>query len=281
MQVSRLDAQGFVHAAGDFLEAREAEHNLLLGLSGRLLANPNTYGEADPYFAVVEDGGRVITAALRTAPHPLVLAESDDPAGCVALAEDVHTVFADLPGVNGPPSAVGAFVAAWSALTGDGARLAISQRIYAADEVVAPRRVGGGMREAAEADRELVLDWIEAFMREAIPGESPEVTGFLERNAADPDGRLVLWDDGGPVSVAACGAATPHGIRIGPVYTPPELRGRGYASVLTAELTRQLLAGGRDFCFLYTDLANPTANSIYQQIGYRPVTDAEMWRFER
>ena len=138
------------------------------------------------------------------------------------------------------------------------------------------------MREAAPEDRELVLDWVRAFLREAIPGDSPEsADGFLEHNAADPDGRIVLWEDGGPVSIAACASRTPHGIRIGPVYTPPEHRRRGYASALTAELTGQLLAGGRDFCFLYTDLANPTANSIYRQIGYRPVTEVEQWRFER
>ena len=281
MQVTRLDAEGFLRAAGGFLGAREAEHNLLLGLTGRLLGNPHRYGADDPYFAVVEDAGRVVTAALRTPPHNLVLAETDDPAAYAALAEDAHGVFDELPGVSGPASTIGAFVAAWGALTGAGARRAMSQRIYEATEVIRPSQVGGGMRDAGDGDRELALDWVRAFLREAIPEDSPEdAAGFLERNAADPDGRLVLWDDGSPVSIAGCGAATPRGIRIGPVYTPPELRGRGYASALTAELTGQLLAGGRDFCFLYTDLANPVANSIYHRIGYRPVADVELWRFE-
>jgi hypothetical protein len=155
----------------------------------------------------------------------------------------------------------------------------MSQRIYEATEVIARPPVGGAMRAAGEQDRELVLDWLRAFMLEVIPEDSPEdAAGFLERNAADPAGRLVLWDDG--VSIAGCGGPTPRGIRVGPVYTPPELRGRGYASALTAELTGQLLAGGRDFCFLFTDLANPVSNSIYARIGYRPVTDVELWRFE-
>jgi predicted GNAT family acetyltransferase len=81
--------------------------------------------------------------------------------------------------------------------------------------------------------------------------------------------------------VSSFGGATPSGIRIGPVYTPPELRGRGYASALVAELTRRLIAGGRQFCFLFTDLANPTSNSIYQRVGYRPVTDVNLWVFEQ
>ena len=282
MKVTRLDAEGFVRAAGDFLAASEAEHNLLLGLSGRLVGNPNLYGEENPYLAVVEDGGRVVTAALHTPPHNVVLAETDDPAAYAALAADVREVFDALPGVSGPSSTIGAFVSAWAALTGAAARQAMSQRIYEASEVIAPRPVGGAMREGGAGDRRLVLDWVDAFMREAMPDdEGPEdAAGFYKRNAADPDARLVLWDDGAPVSLAACGAPTPRGIRIGPVYTPPELRGRGYASALTAELTRDLLAGGREFCFLYTDLANPTSNSIYQRIGYRPVTDVEMWRFD-
>jgi len=81
------------------------------------------------------------------------------------------------------------------------------------------------------------------------------------------------------VSIAGYGGPTPNGIRIGPVYTPPDLRGRGYASALTARLTQTLLDGGRRFCFLFTDLANPTSNSVYQRIGYRPVTDVDLWRF--
>jgi uncharacterized protein len=89
----------------------------------------------------------------------------------------------------------------------------------------------------------------------------------------------VLWEDEEAVSLAGWGGRTPNGIRIGPVYTPPELRRRGYASALTAELTAMLLRD-RSFCFLFTDLANPTSNSIYQRIGYEPVTDIDEWIFE-
>ena len=89
----------------------------------------------------------------------------------------------------------------------------------------------------------------------------------------------MLWEhDGRVVSLAGHAGETPNGARVGPVYTPPELRGRGYASALTAALTEQLLERLR-FCFLFTDLANPTSNSIYQRIGYRPVTDITLWRF--
>ncbi len=60
--------------------------------------------------------------------------------------------------------------------------------------------------------------------------------------------------------------------RIGPVYTPPEHRGHGYASAAVAEISRRFLAAGSRPC-LFTDQANPVSNRIYQAIGYRPVVD--------
>jgi predicted GNAT family acetyltransferase len=95
------------------------------------------------------------------------------------------------------------------------------------------------------------------------------------------DRRFWLWEDGGaPVSLVGGGSRTPNGVRIGPVYTPPEQRGRGYASSLTAAVSQRLLDEGRRFCFLYTNLANPTSNRIYLTIGYRPVADALMVAFD-
>jgi hypothetical protein len=88
-----------------------------------------------------------------------------------------------------------------------------------------------------------------------------------------------LWDDEGAVSVAASGGPTPNGIRIGPVYTPPELRRRGYASAVTAATSQAELDRGRRFIFLFTDLSNPTSNKIYQQIGYEPVIDVDQLTF--
>ena len=79
--------------------------------------------------------------------------------------------------------------------------------------------------------------------------------------------------------MAGVGGLTPHGIRIGPVYTPPELRGHGYASNLVAGVTQRQLDAGRDYVFLFTDLANPTSNKIYQDIGYQPVNDIDEWDF--
>jgi predicted GNAT family acetyltransferase len=137
------------------------------------------------------------------------------------------------------------------------------------------------MREAVPADVPVVLDCVRAFADEAL-GDAPQVEDAetsYRRREADPDGAWLLWDDGGPVSLAAYGNPTPTGTRVGPVYTPPELRGRGYATSLVAELTTERLASGLAFCFLFTNLANPTSNAIYARIGYEPVADWDQWGF--
>ena len=68
-------------------------------------------------------------------------------------------------------------------------------------------------------------------------------------------------------------------MRVGPVYTPPEDRGHGWASALVAEGTQWLLDEGREWVCLYTDLSNPTSNRIYQAIGYEPVLDFDQYEF--
>ena len=91
----------------------------------------------------------------------------------------------------------------------------------------------------------------------------------------DPSAAFWLWEDTDvPVSASGYGGKTLNGIRIGPVYTPPQHRGRGYATSLVAAQSQWLLDSGYRFCFLYTDLANPTSNAVYQRIGYRQVAES-------
>jgi uncharacterized protein len=273
-------ADGFLAHAGEFLEAREAQHNLMLGLSSRLRVTPLMYGEP-PYFAVVEDDARVIGVTMRTPPHNLIVSELDDERAIPQLVDDARSSFGSLPGVVGPKEPAGWFAEAWRAVTGVEARIEVAQRAFRADHVEAPSGVPGRMRDYERGDRELAARWMDAFAEEALP-EAPPGTSedFVDRREEDPDGGIVLWEDEGrTVSMAGFGGRTANGIRIGPVYTPPELRGRGYASALTAALTQRLLDGGLRFCFLFTDLANPTSNSIYQRIGYEPVGDVDLWTF--
>jgi uncharacterized protein len=140
--------------------------------------------------------------------------------------------------------------------------------------------VPGRLRAATTADRDLLVTWVDAFVTEAAPEPGPfDAEEWVEHLFASPLRGAYLWEDGGPVSLACSGGPTPNGARIGPVYTPPERRGHGYASAATAALSELLLERGRRFCFLFTDLANPTSNHIYQAIGYQPVCDVDIYHF--
>jgi predicted GNAT family acetyltransferase len=281
MDVDRLkDTDEFLARAGEFLLAREAVHNLPLGLCSGLRKRPLMFGE-EPYFAVALDGGRVVAATMRTPPHNLILTEVDDPGALEPLAEDAHSAFGSLPGVGGPREPVGRFAEIWQARTGAQAEISMRLRIYEAEETRPPEGVPGRMRPYEDRDRELVIAWMDAFVDEAMTEPPPDTSEeWLERRLDNRDSGILIWEvDGEAVSMGGYGGETPNGNRIGPIYTPPELRRRGYASALTAALTQMLLDGGRRFCFLFTDLANPTSNSIYQQIGYRPVADVDQWKF--
>jgi len=281
LQVERhASPEEFLERAESFLAPREAEHNLMFGLLSRLRRNPLAYGTA-PYFATISTAGGVVAAAMRTPPYNLILSEVDDERACDAIAADAFDVYGSIRGVLGPVAPAARFVRTWEALTGAQGRFARGQRTYRAERAERPVGVPGSMRAYTEADRTLVLEWLEAFFDEAMGDEAVQTAeGTLKGKLEDPDGALVLWQDREPVSFAGYGGPTPNGIRIGPVYTPPELRRRGYATALTAELTAALLRDRR-FCFLFTDLANPTSNSIYQKIGYEPVTDVDEWVFDQ
>jgi predicted GNAT family acetyltransferase len=281
MKATRLErADAFLVRAGPFLAAHEAEHNLVLGLLGRLTVEPRPYG-LDPTFVIAEDAGSVVGCLLRTPPHGVVLSRFDSPAAVDAVAAEVIDMHPELPGALGPAEVSARFAEAWSRATGSEASLTIRQRIRAAAAVQGLPRAPGRMRRAGPADRETIVAWLRAFVDEALAGTRhvEDAEASYERRVVDPDGEWLLWDDGGAVSLAAYGNPTPSGVRVGPVYTPPEQRGRGYATSLVAELTAERLAAGRGNCFLFTDLANPTSDAIYARIGYEPVADWDQWAF--
>jgi uncharacterized protein len=274
--VQPTDVSEFLERAAPLL-VDEARHNLILGLAGTLRDEPSLYPERELWL--VEEGDAVVGAALRTPPYNLVLGDGSDEA-LQALAREAG---AGIPGAVGAVPEIDGFVAACAAHHGVTPAPRVQQGIYALDAVVPPPPPPGAPREATPADRELLVRWWGEFGIEALG----ELERDEEQNARSVDHRLTapgngiaVWELGGdPVSAVAYGSPTPTGIRIGPVYTPPEYRGRGYASALTAHVSAEQLAAGRSFCFLYTDLANPTSNKIYVAIGYRRVCDSVQYAF--
>ncbi len=273
------DVESFLAVAGDFLGAREAEHNLIFGIAASLREAPEQYTDA-PFLATVEAGGAVVAAAIQTPPFRLILSEIDDPAAIAALAAD--TLDRDLPGVLGPVGIVEAFVAARTAAGGPTATPGLSERILGLTAVRPPRHVSGASRLASPADRDLIRSWLDGFMHDAFGEADPaEVASMTDRWIAGRGRTLHLWEDGDPVSLCGIGGPTPDGIRIGPVYTPPASRGRGYASALVAAVSQAALDSGRRFCFLFTDAANATSNHIYEELGYEHVRDVRIYEFDR
>ncbi|HEY2208863.1 MAG TPA: GNAT family N-acetyltransferase [Gaiellaceae bacterium] len=282
MHAERLeDAAKFLTEAGPLLLADEARHNLILGIAGTIRDSPDVYPLRSLWL--VRKEGRPVAAAIRTPPYNLILARPESPLALEALADGIAE---ELPGVNGCVPEADAFAEIWAGRTGARARTNMRQGVYALERVQPLRAVPGSPRVATLDDRDLVLQWWIAFAEEVLHEGGPgreNAEAMVEQRLAAPGRGFLLWEDGGDVvSLAGWGGATPNGIRIGPVYTPPDLRGHGYATALTAELSQRLLDGdlfdgGRRFCFLYTDLANPTSNGIYERIGYvRAAESAEI-----
>lgn len=266
----------FLAAAGDYLAAREAEHNLMLGLCSTIGAHPEVYPVVR--FVVAFDGGRVAGAAMQTVPHNPILSEMD----AAVVPAIVAAVSSDVPGVLGPSAIARAFAEQVCARTGRAYAIDMRQRVFRLERVIAPRHAGGAWRLADPGDRELVASWIAAFHAETMPGTPPrdDPHAIADRWLRRVGKTIYLWHDRGEiVSFAGAGGDTPNGTRIGPVYTPPAHRGRGYASNVVAAATQHQLDAGRRFCFLFTDLANPTSNKIYQALGYAAVTDVDLYRF--
>jgi uncharacterized protein len=259
--------------AGTFLASRPVLHNLML----TLLHARATVAEPGRYWVVADpdaDGDGVVGVAFQS---PLDLPATVTPMPAHAVAALVAEIAGEvrLPGVNGEAVTAARFAGQWTEHAHAGARPVDGQRIYQVDEPVRPTAVAGTPRRAEPADRDLLIEWLAAFDQEAggFGGGDPE--GIVDRRL--PAGHFWIWHDDRPVSLAAHTDVVEGVARIQAVYTPPDLRGHGYAAASVAALSARLLEAGHG-CILFTDLANPTSNSVYRRIGYRAV--AECLRYE-
>jgi predicted GNAT family acetyltransferase len=276
------DVLAFYQKVEPFLMQDEVAHNLILGLCSTLILS-NIY-EEPPYLGYCEHEGEVVGVALRTPPHNLILSKMTTASAIEAFACDAYELYGALPGVTGLKETVAQFAHSWQKLTGQTPHLRRTMRSFRLDKVIPVHGVSGEYCPATDDDFELMTQWSMDFAAESLEAMAREDAekGSRERLASDPKVRgMRFWvDNGERVSMVGYGGLTPNGIRIGPVYTPPEYRRRGYASALTAAVSQEMLDNGRKFVSLYTDLSNPTSNHIYQTIGYRPVHDVDQYHFE-
>lgn len=273
-------AEAFLERTRAVLELNEAANSLMLGLCETLVAYPERYPAA-PCLKTVADEEGLVLAALMTPPHNLIVHHhrGDLWQGAGALVESVVHEGWPVPGVVGREEAAVVAAEVWAARTGSRACLVQRLRAYQLRQMAIPPPQQGRLRPAAEGDVDLVAAWYYAFQREIhrrVDDEQSRSVTSVRIGAGD----IFVWEDGRVVSIAMQNRPTRRGISVGLVYTPPELRGRGYATACVSELSRRLLASGWEFCALFADVANPTANGIYRRIGYEPVCDYHEVRFE-
>jgi uncharacterized protein len=271
MIVTRYEsAAAFLDVAQPMLMRAEAENNLLLGVAEGISRNPAA--AKNPYLATVGNETGVVACGVHIAPFKLVISRANrEP--IAALAHDVFEAVPQLEGVTGPSRSADDFSLAWSKLSGVEPMLGMRLRIHETRKVVEPGHSSapGHLRPATIADQSLLAKWTTAFVAEARIPEPVDAARVVENGIKR--GRLYVWDNTEPVSMAAWTGKTPSGVRINFVYTPREIRGKGYATACVKALTQQQLEQGNAFCWLYTDISGTSSSNIFKRIGYWPVSD--------
>src|SRR5215472_14018534 len=261
------DVGSYLATVDELLRSDPVGNTVLLTVLASLSRRgPMAFGDARPVLGWWSPDEVPRAAVLQTPPWPLLTtALPGDSAE--ELARELADRGVGLSAVNGREADATALAVAWRAVTGIDGRTLQRQRLYQLGALV-PR--DGAARIATAADATVIRRWLAAFAAET---GAPEAAGALVTDRLDR-GQLLFWELGGePVSLAGHTDVIAGVARVGPVYTPPDLRGRGYASGVTAAASELAISRGARSVILFADLANPTSNSLYRRLGYEPVED--------
>ena len=271
------DIQAFHADVHDALAAHEVVNNLPLGI---LIRGVNGEAKPDWFMARVEGAESSELVALMTPPWNLVLTSGnrDVPVDAISLLAQHMAEGGTLPpGVIAETALAECFARAFSEASGKKEEIAARQRLCRLDRVE-DVPVVGELRLSSLRDMHYLPFWMKAFTDECFHENAP-LDEASARYCVDRGMMYILEDGGQPVSMAGSSRQMPHGRAVGPVYTPPYLRGKGYATACVALLSRLILEKGNDYCALFTDLENPISNSIYQKIGYYLICDFREFKF--
>jgi GNAT superfamily N-acetyltransferase len=260
------DPSQVLEEAGAFLRREPVTHNLILSLLHLRVARPRP----GRYWMVMEDGlvsGVVFQSPLdfgaTITPMPLE--------AVVAVVDAITDRNVELPAVHGEAATAARFAGQWAERRKSAAAPTQGHRLYELTHVETVSAASGMMRQMEPRDRDLVLAWGFAFAQEiGEPGADP--------TAAVDSRSFFVWEDDDVCAMAAHTPPVENVVRVQYVYTPPPLRRRGYAGACVGELSRLLKARGHRV-ILFTNLENPTSNSIYRRIGYRAVQETLRYRF--
>jgi Predicted acetyltransferase len=276
-------ADDFLARAEDRLLEHEVANSLILGIAKNISRRPDAYAH-QPYMATVEEGDTLILAAVMTPPFHLILSSTnaDYTTALEILTLDLLNHQWSVTGVGAPTQLAADFARVWQEQTGASAQIETHERIFALHTVNPPATTPGALRLATVTDLPTVSAWVAAFFKEALPEQRQQIEDIQTYTRQRIDlGNFYVWalPDGQIVSLAGKTRPVVSVISVGPVYTPPDFRGKGYASNLVAVLSQHLLDEGWKSCSLFTDLANPISNHIYLRIGYDPVIDFDQYAF--
>ncbi|MGW3631744.1 GNAT family N-acetyltransferase [Streptomyces sp. NPDC005122] len=275
------DVDSFLARAGDFLRSRPGPHVMQLTWAERVRTRAaETFGTEAPVFGMLERAGAVQATFYRLPPRgfglsPLTPEQAD------ALAVRLAALGHSLPFVSADRSTAAAFAEAWQRHTGAtpkprGTRL----RLYRLGTLTPPEPMPAGRgRLLGEQDLEHVMFWCGEFANAV--GEDVSIDAGTWADTRFADKRYTLWEtpDGTGVSIAGMNPLIGGQIQVDVVYTPAELRGRGYAGAVAAEVSRAALTAGARDVVLFADQSNPTSNALYQRLGYRTLTDWAVYDF--
>jgi predicted GNAT family acetyltransferase len=276
------DVDTFYKQAYSFLIEREAENNLIFAILNTIRLNINIYGELTPLLIMIKKDDKIELISIQTPPFNLVLSYSDNLKSIEILISSLIQRNIHLPGVLGPKNLVQKFIDNWCQKRSVKSRLESNQRIYELKKVSKDALGKRMVVQSSQKYQDLILFWSKNFISEVFPNSAEETLKNIdERLKSDIEqGRFfLLLENNEVVSMARKAGKTPNGNLVNYVYTPPTLRRKGYATECVAYLSKHLLEEGNQFCFLFTDLANPISNSIYQRIGYKPVIDVDQFDF--
>ncbi len=257
------------------LELDEAANNVMLGsclgLKKRLSAK-----DPAPFLATVQDShANIALVAVMTLPLKMIIYDtqiSNTHEALEILATHIFKFEPNLSTVMAKPQISRMFAELFSKISGKKLQIQFEHRAYELKDVIHPTFTEGHLKQATLDDLELVTQWTYSFVKEALyEDDLPRAREIATRKTKAKE--IYLWVIGKPVSMAASARPTKNVIAVNTVYTPPENRGNGYASACVATLSQKLLDSGYKSCVLFTDLANPTSNKIYINIGYKPVAD--------
>jgi GNAT superfamily N-acetyltransferase len=268
------DPAALLDRAGSFLESDPLRHNVLCTLLAARRAG-HAPVEPDGLWLYGREHGAIAAVATCTPPRGLLLSAMSEPAA-VDLARYVAARRPTLPSVDGPTAPADACAAEYARITGRRTRPGLHNRLMVLDRLALPPGVPGDQRPLRPADQDLVVGWLVEFAAEALPDQPVRDRRDLGAWLAGREGHL--WEDGGePVSLLMMSVPVAGVRRIGPVYTPPERRGRGYAAANVATASRRALDTGTAGLMLYADAANPVSNRVYERIGYRVLDGSREW----